>query len=54
MSTTHTDNLSLLASLIGFGIAIYAIVTQPVQVDSKRPTETKNEAKGKTQGRVVT
>ncbi len=47
MSTTNTDNFSLLASLVGFGIAIYAIVTQPVEVDSKRPTETKNEAKVK-------
>jgi hypothetical protein len=45
MSTTNTDHFSLLASLVGFGIAIYAIVTQPVEVDSKRPTETKNEAK---------
>jgi hypothetical protein len=43
MSTTNTDYFSLLASLVGFGIGIYAIVTQPVHVDSTRPTETQNE-----------
>jgi hypothetical protein len=42
MSTTNADHFSLLASLVGFGIAIYAILIQPVQVDSKRPTQTKN------------
>jgi hypothetical protein len=45
MSTTNTDYFSLLASLVGFGIGIYAIVTQPVHVDSTRPTETQNEPK---------
>jgi hypothetical protein len=45
VNTTNADHFSLLASLVGFGVAIYAIVTQPVQVDSKRPTQTKNEPK---------
>jgi hypothetical protein len=45
MSTTNTDHFSLLASLVGLGIAIYAIVSQPVQVDSKRPVQTKSEQK---------
>src|SRR3984957_13374893 len=45
MKSTNADNFSLLASLVGFGIAIYAILTQPVQVDSARPTGTRNESK---------
>jgi len=47
MNTTNTDNFSLLASLVGFALAIYAIVTQPVQVDSKRPSQTRTEPKAK-------
>jgi hypothetical protein len=42
MNTTNADHFSLLASLVGFAIAIYAILTQPVVVDSKRPTQTKS------------
>jgi hypothetical protein len=45
MKSTNADNFSLLASLVGFGIAIYAILTQPVQVDSARPTGTRSESK---------
>jgi hypothetical protein len=37
---SRTDNLSIVASLLGFLLAVYSIFTQPVVVQSARPTQT--------------
>ena len=40
MSTTNTDAVSIIVTLLGCGLAIYGIVTEPLVVDSTRPTQT--------------
>jgi hypothetical protein len=40
MSTTNTDTVSIVVTLLGFGLAIYGIVSEPLVVDSTRPTQT--------------
>ena len=40
MSTTNTDTVSIVVTLLGFGLAIYGIVSEPLVVDSSRPTQT--------------
>jgi hypothetical protein len=37
---SRTDNISLLASVLGFVLAVYGIFTQPIVVESARPTQT--------------
>ena len=37
---SRTDNISIVASLFGFLLAVYGIFTQPVVVESARPTQT--------------
>jgi hypothetical protein len=37
---SRTDNLSIVASLLGFLLAVYSIFTQPILVESARPTQT--------------
>jgi hypothetical protein len=37
---SRTDNISLLASVVAFLIAVYTILTQPIVVESARPTQT--------------
>jgi hypothetical protein len=37
---SRTDNISIVASLLGFLLAVYGIFTQPVGVESARPTQT--------------
>lgn len=40
MSTTNTDAVSIIVTLLGCGLAIYGIVSEPLVVDSTRPTQT--------------
>jgi hypothetical protein len=40
MSTTNTDAVSIIVTLLGCGLAIYGIVSEPLVVDSSRPTQT--------------
>jgi hypothetical protein len=40
MSTTNTDAVSIIVTLLACGLAIYGIVSEPLVVDSTRPTQT--------------
>jgi hypothetical protein len=40
MSTTSTDAVSIIVTLLSCGLAIYGIVSEPSVVDSSRPTQT--------------
>jgi len=40
MSTTNTDAVSIIVTLLGCGLAIYGMVSEPLVVDSTRPTQT--------------
>src|SRR5438132_14174312 len=40
MNRSATDNISIVASLLGFLLAVYGIFTQPAVVESARPTQT--------------
>src|ERR1700737_2210224 len=42
MAPTTTNTFSIIASIFGFGLAVYAIINAPVVVDSTRPTSTGN------------
>jgi hypothetical protein len=41
MGQTKTDLAAILASAIGFLIAVYGVISEPLTVDSARPTQTK-------------
>ena len=40
MSTTNADAVSIIVTLLGCGLAVYGIVSEPLVVDSTRPTQT--------------
>lgn len=40
MSTTNADAVSIIVTLLGCGPAVYGIVSEPLVVDSTRPTQT--------------